>query len=299
MNNLESCVITSPYEKSEECAKFTIDDGSYVFTLANTMIVGREYTFSCWLKSDDAATLVVHDAVFSSTNEWTYCTHTFTAEDKDLSLGFVTDGTYYIYHAQLEIGTKSTDWTPAVEDVDESIFNAKSSAEDAIDRVSKAESLVAQLADQIVMMVSDENGQTTLTQTSTGWTFSLGGLQDTISETQNGLAELQNEIGDTNATVSVLQKAINDIAGTTEYIHVGIYNDQPCIELGESDSKYIVQITNTSVRFLWGTNVPTYIDYTGVVTDNVTIRKELRHGHYVWSERSNGNYGLQWREAND
>lgn len=304
MNALESCTITSPYEKSEECAKFTIDDGSYVFSLSGVMVVGREYTFSCWVKSEADGYLFVHDATFSSTTEWSYCSHTFTATGTDLDIAFTTAGTYYVYHTQLEIGNKATDWTPAVEDVNEGIFNAQSSADNASSRVTAAESLIQQLSDQILMVVSDENGRTMLEQTSTGWSFSLGGLQDSITDTQNGLADLQSDIGDTNHTVEILQQAVNDLAETSEYIRIQVYEDEPCIELGESDSDFKLLITNTRIMFMEGSSIPTYIDTDGVNTENITVNKELRQtytedatvkGHYVWVVRQNGNYGLQWK----
>lgn len=304
MNTLESCMVVSPYNKSEECAKFVIDDGSYIFSLSSVMIVGREYTYSCWIKSEEDGNMAVHNVTFSSTTDWTYCTHTFTAEETDLNIAFTTAGTYYIYHAQLEIGNKATDWTPAVEDVDEDILGAQSSADEASRRVAAAESLIQQLSDQILMVVSDENGQSMLQQTSTGWLFSLGGLQNAVADAQNGLVTLQNDIGDTNHTVEVLQQAVNDLAETSEYIRIQVYEDEPCIELGESDSDFKLLITNTRIMFMDGSNIPTYIDTEGVNTENIVINKELRHtwikdaqpkGHYVWAVRSNGNYGLQWK----
>jgi hypothetical protein len=45
-------------------------------------------------------------------------------------------GTFYIYHAQLELGHKATDWTPNPEDVDQDIDNAKEYATSEADRAA-------------------------------------------------------------------------------------------------------------------------------------------------------------------
>ena len=124
MNTVETCTITGPDNKTDECAKFIIDDGSFVYTLSDIMMTGRNYTFSCWVKSEAEGNIVVSESVFTSSTEWQYFKHTFTAEDVDLSIGFVTAGTYYVYHAQLELGTIATDWSPAPEDTTDDIISA-------------------------------------------------------------------------------------------------------------------------------------------------------------------------------
>lgn len=304
MNELSTAIMTDPYGKSAECIKFTIDDISDTFILNDIAAIGQQYTIGLWLMSDSSTNISIVGKTFIANNVWKRYSATFTADSADLSIKFDTTGTYYLYHPKLEIGNKATDWTPAVEDVDEDILGAQSSADEASRRVAAAESLIQQLSDQILMVVSDENGQSMLQQTSTGWSFSLGGLQNAVADAQNGLADLQNEVGDTNHTVEILQQAVDDLGQTAEYIHIQVYEDEPCIELGESDSDFKLLITNTRIMFMDGSNVPTYIDTDGLNTENIVINKELRHtwikdaepkGHYIWAVRANGNYGLQWK----
>lgn len=116
MNVQESCTITSPDNKLEECAKFIIDDRTKAFVLSDVMVVDREYTFSCWIRSDEDGSVITQGKTFSSTIDWQRLVYTFTASDIDLSIVFSSVGTYYIYHPQLEIGNKATDWSPAPED---------------------------------------------------------------------------------------------------------------------------------------------------------------------------------------
>ena len=121
MSVLESYTINNPFGKSDECAKFTIDDILTPFTLHDITVPDRQYTLGLWLKSDVTGGLVVHNAMLSSDGEWTRHVVTFTAGENDLDFFFTTTGTYYIYHPKLEIGNKATDWTEAPEDVDNRI----------------------------------------------------------------------------------------------------------------------------------------------------------------------------------
>jgi hypothetical protein len=81
------------------------------------MAIDQQYTFSLWLMADPATSLSVVGNVFTSNNSWDKCFVTFTATSADLLLNFNAPGIYYVYHPQLEVGNKATDWTPAPEDV--------------------------------------------------------------------------------------------------------------------------------------------------------------------------------------
>lgn len=124
MNTLSTMSRTDPYGKVTDCIQFTIDDPSCSFVLSNIMTVGRQYTFSLWLMSDENSSISADGHTFATNSSWNKHSVTFTASSADLLLNFGDPGVYYAYHPQLEIGNKATDWTPAPEDVDESIVNA-------------------------------------------------------------------------------------------------------------------------------------------------------------------------------
>jgi hypothetical protein len=111
--------MTDPYGKASECIQFSIDDAANPFVLNGIMAVGQRYTFSLWLMSAEDASLSAGGDTFVSTTAWNRYSVTFTATGTDLLLNFGLTGDYYIYHPQLEIGTKATDWTPAPEDQSE------------------------------------------------------------------------------------------------------------------------------------------------------------------------------------
>lgn len=125
MSVLESYYTENPYGKSDECAKFTIDSSNQ-FILSGITNSGEKYTLSFWIKSDADSTLTIYGETIQTTVEWIRFVSTFTATSEDLTFVFDSTGTYYIYHAQLEIGTVATDWTAAPEDTEYVIFEAKS-----------------------------------------------------------------------------------------------------------------------------------------------------------------------------
>jgi hypothetical protein len=97
------------------------------------------------------------------------------------------------------------------------------------------------------------------------------------------------------------KSSASDLKALTEHVKISTYVDaettetEPCVELSEGDSDFKQVITNTKTMFMDGSAVRTEINTDGVKTENVIVKKELRHGGYVWSIRSNGNYCLSWK----
>lgn len=158
-----------------------------------------------------------------------------------------------------------------------------------------AESLIKQLADNISMLVTDGNGTSLMTQTEDGWVFSTADLQKTVDATSEGLDALVNDLGNANSAVSVLQQAVDDLGALSDYIAIGTYEEQPCIELGETDSEFKLRITNTKVVYTEGLSVLAYFTNQSMHIKNAVIEEELQQGGFVWKVRSNGNMGLVWR----
>lgn len=164
-------------------------------------------------------------------------------------------------------------------------------------RVSTTESLIQQLTNSISMLVTDGNGQSLMTQTENGWTFSTENIQSLVNSTSESLASLIDEVGDVTSTVDVLQQTVTDIGVLTDYVKIGTYENEPCIELGESDSDFKLVITNTRIMFMEGSGVPAYINNQSLFIKKAVIEEELQHGSFVWKARANGNLGLVWKGA--
>lgn len=295
MNILESHSIINPYDKDDTCAKFVIDDIYTPFIMYDVTNVGYRYTFSAWMKSDTIVSITILGEEFQLSSSWNKYTITFVAETNNVHFRFNDNGTYYIYQSQLELGNKATDWTPAVEDTDESIGQAVESANSANNRITIAESVIQQLSNSISMLVTDANGESLMTQTENGWTFSMKETTDAVSTLSNMLDTLQQQETNTQASVNILEQAMNDYGSTLEYVNIITFEDEPCIELGESDSDFKLLITNTRIMFRHGSSTPTYINTTGLVTQNIEVKNEIIQGGYVMMNTADGGWGLLWK----
>lgn len=91
------------------------------------------------------------------------------------------------------------------------------------------------------------------------------------------------------------QRSIADLGVIGEYVKIGTYEDEPCIELGETDSDFKLVITNTRIMFMEGTGVPAYISNQSLFIKKAVIEEELQQGGFIWKARSNGNLGLIWK----
>jgi hypothetical protein len=136
-----------------------------------------------------------------------------------------------------------------------------------------------------------------MTQTANGWTFSTKEIQDIVDTTSENLNTLTNDVGDIDSAVGVLQQAVSDLGVLSEYIKIGTYEGEPCIELGEIDSDFKLLITNTRILFMEGTGVPAYLNNQSLFINKAVIEEELQQGEFVWKVRSNGNLGLIWKGA--
>lgn len=185
--------------------------------------------------------------------------------------------------------------TTRVTNVETDAGRAQTTADTARETASKAETLVQQLSDSISMLVTDGNGTSMMTQTESGWTFSTAEIQASISNATETLSALNSELGDTNSTVDVLKQTVDDLGELAEYIKIGTYEDEPCIELGEGDSDFKLLITNTRILFLEGSSVVAHITNQSLHIKKAVIEEELQQGGFVWKVRSNGNMGLVWK----
>ena len=72
------------------------------------------------------------------------------------------------------------------------------------------------------------------------------------------------------------------------------------------DTEFKLNMTGSGALFTKGSNNPLTVTEEGISTTNtktgnITIDRngEHRHGDWVWRQRGNGNYGLQWKEATE
>lgn len=284
---------------------------------------GETYTFSIWVYkvgdtfdgSGEFRLYFKHadGTIWNNTNypstiesdKWVRIENTVTMPiDIDITaatfnINIVKNGTLYVSSPKVEMGTKATDWTRALEEMadSEDVVKAQSTADDAEAKASDAQSLIAQLKDSISMLVTDGNGTSLMTQTEEGWTFSTAEIQSSVNKISDDLNSLTSEVGDVGNTVGILEQAVSDLGEIAEYVKITTLDDEPCIELGEGDSEFKLRITNTRMMFTEGSTTLAYFNNQSFHVKKAVIEEELQQGGFIWKVRSNGNLGLVWKGA--
>lgn len=229
---------------------------------------------------------------------WVKWTQTPATSKKSIIVGRnFTENDIHIRAVKLEVGNKATAWSPAPEDMatGKELTSVENSLETTRTRMTETESLIQQLSESIMTLVTDENGESLMVQTETGWTFSTAQIQNVVNTTAENLSSLTDEMGDVNTTVNALKQAVSDLGILNDYVKITTYEDEPCIELGESDSDFKLMITNTRIMFMEGSSVPAYINNKSLYIKTAVIEEELQQGEFVWKARANGNLGLIWK----
>lgn len=204
---------------------------------------------------------------------------------------------------KLEKGNKPTDWTPAPEDVDDSISNVQASADSAQQAAENAQKTandakyeIEYLKEIISTLVTDENGGSLMTQTPDGWTFNMSSITGNIDALKEELTNLSKNDVNINNVISNLSDLLDDVSTKTAYINVTTDDDgNPCIELGKIGNSFKVRITNTAIDFLEGSSTVAYVNNNTFYSNKMIVKSELQIGEgpgFVWKTRSNGNMGL-------
>lgn len=222
-------------------------------------------------------------------------------------IGMLAESILTISNIKLERGVKSTDWSPAPEDLatDDAVKNAQETADKAQsstdaheERITISESQIKQLSDSISTLVIDKNGSSLMTQTGDGWTFNIGAIQDSLDDASKRIDEASGTADDAKNLANKLDGLVDDISKKTAYIVMTVDDKgDPCIELGKENNPFKVRITNTSVDFMEGSNKIAYISNNSLYIEKAIIKNELQIGDgtgYIWKRRSNGNMGLRY-----
>lgn len=228
MNELGSYFLDSPFGKNEECARLVIDDTNSPFVLSNITTVDVEYTFSCWIKSDEMGSVIVGDTTFVTSPEWKRCVVTFTATLPVFTIDFISSGTYYIYHPQLEMGNIASDWSPSPDDM------ATSQELDLVKGTIKStQTLMSELA------VATEGISANVTRIEQETITSIEGISSELASLSE---EVSLKISPEDVSITIKQELAN---GTSKVVTSAGYTfDDVGLTVAKSDSEMKTQITD-------------------------------------------------------
>lgn len=196
------------------------------------------------------------------------------------------------WHPKIEIGNKVTDWSPAPEDMAtaDELSEVDTTANDAKTKAESAQSAIAQLSDSFNVLVSNNESGSFLKQDASGnWYFTSAETEAEMAKIAEALATLD---GATEATLDEIKAQLNELSKLSNYIRLSTDGEQPSIELGQKDSDYRIVITNTDIKYYFGSIELAVFDPEGLKADKVIVRKELNAVGVVFRKKSNGYVGV-------
>ncbi len=244
----------------------------------------------------------------ASVNEDNYKLRAFDTINLKQVFYYYNSGSYIAFSKpKLEEGNKPTAWSPSPEDYNDKINGVSGSLDDLDKKIGNidtwktevAESFIEQTANSLSALIKDKNGSSLMSfdSTSATWSFNTSVLENNISDAKDAGDKAQKTANEANSLAKDLKNLLNDIQDKTAYITMTTYNGQPCIELGKTDNKFKVRITNTSVDFLDGSSRVAYVSNNQLYINKAMVKNEFQIGEgtgFVWKKRSNGNMGLRW-----
>lgn len=268
-NTLESHSLTSPYDVTDTCAKFTIVDVDTPFVLHNITSENNEYVFSFWIKSDNDGEVRVSDTMIAANAKWERYIIYFTASSTDFSINFTQTGTYYVYHPKLEVGNKATDWTPAPEDTDAAI-------NDVAIRVIEAETQIETNKEQISLRATKTEVEEALESYRAESQAELAVMADRVEVSVTKTVRQEITEGDDN-----LLALYNELRMNYDFTADGQY-------IGKKDSDTMLRLVNDMMQILVANTAVTTVDRSGLTASQVNISR-LHMGDFTFSVSSDGN----------
>lgn len=182
--------------------------------------------------------------------------------------------------------------------IEEGVNPAQNTADDALSGLAEAQAQIQLLADSIAQLVRDGNGGSLVKQDSSGfYYFDVSDIDTNISDTASSLNDLEGIVRDLSGQIDILKSTAEALKKKTEYVASYIDgNDQPCLELGEGDSKYKVFITNTRIILTDGTTNPVDITQDGIQTKKVKT-DAVQQDIFIWLVDDNGHLILTEKES--
>ena len=137
-------------------------------------------------------------------------------------------------------------------------------------------------------LITDENGQSMMKQTTDGWVFEMKNILETLTTTSEKVADLETDVTNNTSDVGDVEKVVKRLEEKTTNISLGQRDGKPSIILSAEGSNFKVEITNTAILFMEGASVPAHISNETLHIEKASIDQEIEIGSMAWVKRANG-----------
>ena len=133
MSTFNEIEMTTPYGDTDNVLELNIDSSSDAYVLQDVIKLSSTYTFSIWYRTESDSQITFNvlgeSEIVDSTTSWNKFVKTVTVETLDETSIYILPSVgvnSYFYEGYLVEGITDTSWTPAPEDVEQSITSVSS-----------------------------------------------------------------------------------------------------------------------------------------------------------------------------
>lgn len=251
-----------------------------------THVKGTEYTLSFYAKASEAATLQSNVAGannqqnYSVTTEWQRFSYTYTASATgSLTFWSVSANiTMYITNIMLEESNKASDWVPAPEDINDNIDS----------NISDVQAVIVEQSTTLEKTCQEIVAQATSSYTT------LTDFEAYKEEVTSSFTQTSSNITLSFEKISSLESVTKSHDGQIETINSYFDFGNDGLIIGESNSPYQMQLTNTQLNMLLNKDPVMWIDATTkeIYTPIIKITVSMNLFGFTATEDSDGN--INW-----
>lgn len=180
--------------------------------------------------------------------------------------------------AKLERGNVATDWSPAPEDVSDSIDGVANSIDSDIVNIDN------KIKDLNTDLYGGEESDGRLAKIEQSIGEQVGNLK---TSTEESLSSLTDRVGS-------VEQSVSDVTPLISYIEFRTENGVKYMLIGNSGSPFKTKFTNEEIQFLNGDVKVAYISHDTLEITNANVQESLTFGDWKWAEESNGNLTLRY-----
>lgn len=180
--------------------------------------------------------------------------------------------------AKLERGNVATDWSPAPEDVSDSIDGVANSIDSDIANIDN------KIKDLNTNLYGGEESDGRLAEIEQSIGEQVGNLK---TSTEESLSSLTDRVGS-------VEQSVSDVTPLISYIEFRTENGVKYMLIGNSGSPFKTKFTNEEIQFLNGDVKVAYISHDTLEITNANVQESLTFGDWKWAEESNGNLTLRY-----
>lgn len=214
-----------------------------------------------------------------------YATFTMPSQDEytQICVYMMPLGSYTlggsVKNIKLERGNKATDWTPAPEDVEETIVDTTNEIQESI--INQHSSITGEYETAILKALEDYNKTGEFEEFKNAVLTDLGLMGEEIDSNLNSTTDRINSVD------ADLQ---SKFANLDNYVHID--NEAGTITLGSGDSKITLTLENDAIVFRKRGELEPFGYWNGVdfYTGNIVVRTEQRaqFGNFAFVPRTDG-----------